>query len=436
MTVPPPHPAGLDGDGDQNQGSIAGLHQRFGATLAWLSELGTAGYEPDVRRRLIVLNVIAYLIAASTFIYAVQNIFMDFEKFAPVIYINLAIVPFALAVPFAHRFGDMAGGILILFVEYVALFALTAYLGRESGLHLQYFVGVAGAFVVFGVARWRMILPLVVLTTALHLTAWYLFPPAKALIDADQQTLDGLYLQAAVTTGALIAATVFYAFTLTERAKGETDALLRNILPDRIAARLNRGQPSLVADSFDDAAILFADITGFVALARKMGPARTVALLNELVTEFDHLAAHHGVEKIKTIGDAYMAAGGIPEPINNHTLRVVNLAFDMLAVVEQVAAERGIDLKMRVGIASGPVMAGVIGTRKFSYDVWGDAVNLAARLENQSVPGRILVCPRCRVELAPHFALEKRGLIDIKGVGPQQTFFVSARLVRHDTTGA
>ncbi|MEO1281516.1 MAG: adenylate/guanylate cyclase domain-containing protein, partial [Pseudomonadota bacterium] len=161
------------------------MHNKFGSGLAWLSEYGTHGYEPDVQRRLIVMNVIAYLIAASTLVYAIQNIFMDYEKFAPVIYINLAIVPFALFVPFAHRYGDMVGGLIILGTEYIALLLFTAYLGRDSGLHLQYFIGIAGAFVVFGIARWKMILPLVILTIALHLTAWYLFPPETAIIKTD-----------------------------------------------------------------------------------------------------------------------------------------------------------------------------------------------------------------------------------------------------------
>lgn len=417
-------------------GTVTGLHNYFGRRFAWLAELGTHGYEPDVQRRLIVMNVIAYMIAASTLVYAIQNTFMDFEKYAPVIFINMAVVPVALCVPFSHRFGELAGGLVILLAEYAALFAFSAYLGRESGLHLQYFIGVAGAFVVFGIARWQLIIPLVVLTTMLHLTCWYLFPPEKAIIKADAATLNGLYFQAAITTGALIAASVFYAFVLTERAKAETDALLRNILPDGIVARLNEGNAVLIADSFREASILFSDISGFVAMARELGPARTVALLNELVTEFDGLADRHGVEKIKTIGDAYMAAGGIPEPIKDHTLRLTNLACDMLAVVDRVAREREIDLKIRIGIATGPVMAGVIGARKFSYDVWGDAVNLAARLENRSIPGRILVCPKSRDRLAKYFALERRGSIDIKGVGPQETYYISARLTRPEDRAA
>ena len=175
---------------------------------------------------------------------------------------------------------------------------------------------------------------------------------------------------------------------------------------------------------FDNAGILFTDISGFVALARQLGPARTVTLLNEIVTEFDKLAEAHGVEKIKTIGDAYMAAAGIPDPVPNPTARLARLAIDMQKVITRIRDSSEVDISMRVGLASGPVMAGVIGKRKFTYDVWGDTVNLAARLENKSTPGRILVCPACRDQLEPDFRLESHGVIDIKGVGAQETWFL------------
>jgi len=212
-----------------------------------------------------------------------------------------------------------------------------------------------------------------------------------------------------------------------ENAKGETDRLLRNILPEKIVERLKTKPDTLIADTFDSASILFSDISGFVPLARSLGAAKVVDLLNTIVREFDALAAKHGVEKIKTIGDAYMAAAGIPEPAADHTERVARLGLDMLAFIEKLRRETGIDIAIRIGIASGPVMAGVIGTNKFSYDVWGDTVNLASRLENRSVPGRILICPACRQRLEHAFTFESRGAIEIKGVGMQETFFVTGQ---------
>jgi adenylate cyclase len=217
---------------------------------------------------------------------------------------------------------------------------------------------------------------------------------------------------------------VWYAFRLVEQARAETDALLHNILPDSVADRLKARPGEIIADSHDQVSVLFADISGFVALARKLGAVGVVQLLNRIVSEFDRLAAVHGVEKIKTIGDAYMAVTGLPETMPDHTERLVRLGLDMLAVIGRVRDETALDLQIRIGIASGPVMAGVIGTRKFTYDVWGDAVNLATRLEGLSAPGRILICPVCYARLARTYELESRGLIDIKGVGMQEAWFI------------
>ena len=428
--MPPP----VQRDTDTRQ--AASIPARAFALLAsiaqGLAEAGTAGYPPDVKRRLVVMNLIAYLIAATTLGFAVQHAQLDFEKYSHVIYINLALVFTAVAVPFSHRINDLAGGLVIVVSEYIALMAFTAYLGREAGVQSQYFIVAAAAFVVFGVERWRLIVPLVIIALALHLTAWHGFPGEVAIIDAEPEVLDNIYTQAAITTGALIAASVYYAFSLAERAKAETDTLLRNILPDRIVERLKAKPGEAIADNIADASVLFADISGFVELARRLGAKRVVELLNQLVSEFDAIAERHGVEKIKTIGDAYMAASGVPEPQGgsqtNHTAHLVRFGLEMLEAVRRVSADTGIDLRVRIGIASGPIMAGVIGQKKFSYDIWGDAVNLAARLENQSVPGRILICPACRQKLDGAFGFEARGVIEIKGVGPQETGFVTGEL--------
>ena len=389
-----------------------------------LTQAGTAGYPPDTRRRLVVMNVIAYLIAITTFGYAVQHILQDYETYKPVIYLNLVLLAISLTVPFCHRFSDLAGAYLIVVSELIALFVFTYYMGREAGIQLQYFVFAAATFVVFGVKRWRLVLPLISLATILELCAWFMFPQDRAAIKVEQGVIDGIYFQAAVTTSALIAAAIFYAFSLAEAAKAETDALLRRILPDSVVERLKLKPGEPIADSIDEATILFADITGFVALARKLGAAETVKLLNEVFMRFDTLAKDHGVEKIKTIGDAYMVAAGIPEPVSDHAERLTHMGFDMLTCLDEIAKARGLELEMRIGMASGPVMAGVIGAHKFGYDVWGDTVNLAARLENLSQPGRILICPDCRAQIEHQFSFEPHGKIQIRGVGLKETWFV------------
>lgn len=406
--------------------------QWLGSRIKWLAELGTAGYPADVRRRLLILNLFAYLVAATTAGYALQHIQLDFDTYKPLVFINVALLVMALLVPAMHRFSDIAGGMLIVVSEYIALMAFTVYLGRSAGIHLQYIIAAAAPFVVFGLERLKLVTLVVVVGLVLHLIAWFQFPREAALIRADQEVLDSLYTQAAISTVGLIAASVWYAFRLVERARAETDALLRNILPDSVADRLKARPGELVADSHDEVSVLFADISGFVALARSLGAPKVVNLLNDIVIEFDTLAAKHGVEKIKTIGDAYMAVAGLPEPAHDHAERLARMALDMLATVERVRSRTGLALQMRIGMAAGPVLAGVIGTRKFSYDVWGDAVNLAARLENLGAPGRIHLCPTCRERLQHAFELESCGLKEIKGVGPQETWFlVGTRMHGH-----
>jgi adenylate cyclase len=351
---------------------------------------------------------------------------MRYEVYAHVIAINVFLVVAALSVPFAHRISDTAGGLIIVVSEFIALLALTALLGRASGVHIQYFIAPAATFVVFGLKRLHLIVPIIFGALALHLVAWFNYPDVQAWIPVAHEVVDPLYTQAAITTMALIGATVYYAFSLAESAKAEIDQLLHNILPDSIVERLKAQPDTLVADSFEEASILFADISGFVALAIRLGAERTVGLLSTIVTEFDTLADKHDVEKIKTIGDAYMVASGLPEPSPGHTARLAAMAVDMLEAIARIRASSGIDIAVRIGIATGPVMAGVIGRKKFSYDIWGDAVNLASRLESGSETGRILVCAKTRAVLDGVFAFETRGPIDIKGAGRQDVFFLTA----------
>ncbi|MDX2307486.1 MAG: adenylate/guanylate cyclase domain-containing protein [Hyphomicrobium sp.] len=397
----------------------------MGRLVSWLAEAGTTGYPPDVKRRLMILNMISYLIVVSTLVYAIQHALLDYDKYAPIIWINLALVVAAASVPFAHRLNDIAGALIIVIAEWCALIAFTRYLGHDSGVHVQYFVGAAAPFVVFGLKRMGLVLAVIVSGVALHLASHFWFPEEAARIDAEPEVVNSIYVQAAITTAALIGASVWYAFRLAEAAKAETDTLLRNILPDAIVERLKARPDEPIADNFDEASVLFADISGFVAMARRLGAAETVSLLNEIVSAFDALTEKHGVEKIKTIGDAYMVASGIPIPSPDHAERLARMALDMMATVEVISQARGLGLSMRMGLAAGPVMAGVIGRQKFTYDVWGDAVNLAARLENLSMPGRILVCPTCRSRLDTKFEFESRGLVTIKGVGEQESWFLT-----------
>ena len=206
--------------------------------------------------------------------------------------------------------------------------------------------------------------------------------------------------------------------------RDRSEALLRNILPDPIVRRLNAGETT-IADGFAEVSILFADLVGFTPAAALMTPERLVGKLNRIFTGFDHLALRLGVEKIKTIGDAYMAVGGLPEPRPDHAEAIAHFAIGMLEVLaEENTADGSMPFEVRIGIHSGPVVAGIIGRHKFIYDVWGDTVNIASRMESSGAPGRIHISDITQRHLAGRFHVEPRGLIELKGRGRAEAFFL------------
>jgi adenylate cyclase len=398
--------------------------RRWPALLARAVEFGTAGYPPKIRRRLKIVNVMAYLIAIFSALYAVTYALWGNDAYGWAIAINLALVLAALSVPVAHRFHEIAGAMVIMVAEYAGLFALVALLGRASGIQLNLIVGAAVAFVALGLERIRLIVAVLAIGFALHVAAWFLFPTGLATASAEPAFVAQLYVSSALTAFAVTAALAYYAFSLAERAEAETEALLRNILPDQVVERLKQRPGEPVAESFAEASVLFSDLKGFVPTAKALGAEGTVAMLNDLMRGFDLLAETHGVEKIKTIGDAYMAVAGLPERVPDHAPRLARMALAMQEAARATGERFGVELRLRVGLACGPVMAGVIGARKFSYDVWGDAVNLAARLESSGEPGRVQVSAAMKAKLEDRFKLAPRGTLDIKGVGPQETFFL------------
>jgi adenylate cyclase len=392
--------------------------------LTWFIELGTGRYPRPVRRRLKIVNAMALLIAVFSAIYAGVFAYYGINKFWPLIVANLMLTAFALFTPLAHRINDIAAALLLAGAEFIALFFFVRELGHESGIQINYIIAAAVAFAAVGVARIRLIVAVIAVGLALHLAAWFLFPADRAQIAAEPSLLANLYVSSAVTTFCIIALIVGYAFTVAERARAEADALLANILPEAIAERLKERPGERVADNVAEASVLFSDLVGFTGLAQKLGVARTVALLDEIVSEFDRLAAAHGVEKIKTIGDGYMAVAGVSHVQPDHLSRLAHMALELPHLVQRVAAAHGVDLKVRIGIASGPLMAGVIGTDKFSYDVWGETVNLASRLESHGLPGEIQVSCAVQGALCDRFVFERRGEIEVKGVGRLETWLL------------
>ena len=215
----------------------------------------------------------------------------------------------------------------------------------------------------------------------------------------------------------------------------KSERLLLNVLPAAIAARLKEEQKP-IADGFANVSVLFADIVGFTQLSASLPPHELVQLLNGLFSEFDRAAEGLGLEKIKTIGDAYMVAGGLPMPRADHAIAVADMALAMRQIVSRYAGQNGTALRLRVGIHSGPVVAGVIGARKFIYDLWGDTVNTASRMESHGLPDEIQVSEATQALLAAHFELTPRGAIEIKGLGRMSTWLLKGRRVAEQAGGS
>jgi class 3 adenylate cyclase len=210
--------------------------------------------------------------------------------------------------------------------------------------------------------------------------------------------------------------------------KDRADALLLNVLPESISSRLLAGERT-IADAYPDVTVLFADIVGFTSLAARLPAEEVVRVLDRLFARFDELVAERGLEKIKTIGDAYMAAGGLTEPLDDHAARVVDLGLAMI----DAAADEGAgiaELRLRVGVHSGPVVGGVIGHDKFAFDIWGETVNIASRLEGNGIPGRLQVSARTLKDVEDAFEAEPRGPIRVRGYGLMDAYLIVRRRLR------
>ena len=317
-----------------------------------------------------------------------------------------------------ERFVVLLIGAGVVFVP-TATFLGGGITGSSSGLVWGFMIP-AYAILALGprrATRWYLVyLAVVLLMTIVD-------PIARA---SGPQPAYGLQLLGQIQNSVLPLTIVFVLLRYTDlrrlAAEARVDELLTNAIPSPIAARLRRGERQ-IADRYPATTIVFADLVSFTPWAQRTPPERVVAVLDELFTAFDNLAIANGLEKIKTIGDAYMAVAGAPEPRPDHAAAAVEFARAMLDAVASMRDRLGIELGIRVGIASGPVVGGVIGQRRLTFDLWGDTVNLASRLESSGIPGRIQVAASTRDLLGPLYSLEERE-VDIKGMGRLTAYLV------------
>ena len=385
--------------------------------------------DEDARRKLIV-GTGALLALLLTLFYTV--LYVSQRWWAPVIF-HIPICSALAAVFFVLRRNASNTSITVFFIILIAqlFIASNVFLGQDAGVHYFLFCILPFLVIAFPQKKDRSFIMLI---GAADLLAFvfteYAYFNSPYFVDPSAEMLTLLHLASTTGTILLISGLVLILYLDISRAKNalarehqRSEALLLNILPGPIAHRL-KSSPDVIAETFREASVLFADIAGFTALAARFRPEELVSILNRYFSGYDELAEKYGVEKIKTIGDAYMVAAGIPEVRDDHAAALMNMALDMIEITGRISRESGLDLAIRIGMNSGEVTAGVIGKKKFVYDLWGDTVNVASRMESHGLPGRIQVSPRTYHLLRDRFPFEHRGTIEIKGMGRQDVYLL------------
>ncbi|TXI39649.1 MAG: adenylate/guanylate cyclase domain-containing protein [Mycobacterium sp.] len=385
----------------------------------------------SVTRRQRVLNIATWIAAVVTLFFGIMQIVTG-PKILALGLVNVGTAIAFMLIPLLHRFGDVIASLTFVTVAFASLTYVGWHIGTDSGLQFYYIVSASLAVLVLGVEHLVMASVVVAIGAGLTIASQFVVPGDTGI--QPRWAVEFGFVLTTISACVMIFATVYYAMREVSRAEaameveyGRSEALLANILPATIAARLKDPAHGVIADRYEDASILFADIAGFTERASHMPPAELVRFLDRLYTTFDRLVDKHGLEKIKTTGDSYMVVSGVPQPRADHVEALAALALDISRAVGDLRDPTGRPVPLRIGMASGPVVAGVVGARRFFYDVWGDAVNVASRMESTDPEGRIQVPQDVYERLRDRFELEERGDVEIKGKGVMHTWYLVGR---------
>ena len=404
----------------------------------WLERLASVGIvatDRQVVRRQRCANVAAYVGVVSAASYIVITSLYDLRGLLPLNAYNALLVIVGLVLPFWHRLGENFVAVALIAVISAGQVYVVWMLGLSSNLHIFFLLAGATLFF-FGTQHWKLFAAVFVYLMALLLIALNFAPPNGLLLPDDAQLREMMARQTLISVAVINAALIFYALSLVQRAESElelqyerSEVLIATVMPAAIAARL-KASDERIADRIENLSVLFADLVGFTAAAHDLAPEAVVGFLDELVRAFDALAEQHGVDKIKTVGDSYMAVAGFDGRAAAGAVAIGRFALAMLEANAQRPPLGTCKLDLRIGIHCGPATAGVIGDTRFSYDVWGDAVNIASRMESHGLPGRIHVSEQFRDLTGDAFVFEERGATDIKGIGQTRTYVLTTESAR------
>jgi adenylate cyclase len=395
---------------------------------------GTERYPEKVALRLRTINITAWLAAAVIIVFGFLRLLDPKPLSWRLGAINIGTAVIFLAIPLLHRFSPLAAPLAMVFIADAFIVIVSVFVGTDAGTHLYLLITTALGALLLGTERTLLSVAIGIVAIGLIVALLYALPHATGIVSPTAVFFANIVNF--VACSAMLFAIVFYALkqmagaeAALQREYDRSESLLLNILPPLVAQRLKQRDGAVIADRYSEASILFADMAGFTARASDTPPEELIVFLNRVFTRLDELVEHHGLEKIKTTGDAYMVVSGVPDLRPDHCRALADLALDMRDALHGLIDTKGREVPVRIGIASGPVVAGVVGRRKFFYDVWGDAVNLASRMESTGTPGRIQVSQTVYESLREGFDLESRGSIDIKGKGQLPTWFLIDRKI-------
>jgi adenylate cyclase len=388
----------------------------------------TRHYAARLSQRLRILKVSAGLAAIISAGFGLLEIWAD-PTYWWIGALNLIAAAAFVLTPLLYHYGELIAPLAFVGIAYLTTFVICWVVGTGSGIQFYFLAAASISVLILGVDRIKLAAVVAGIGAALTI-ALQLLVPAQNLDQPDW--LRNLSFALVVVSACfMVVATIWYALREISHAEAameaeyeRSEALLANILPTAVADRLKNPAVDVIADSYPDASVLFADIADFTRRASQTDPGQLVKFLNEFYTGLDRLVERHGLEKIKTSGDSYMVVSGVPNARPDHLHALARLALDIADTIAELRDPLGRPVSLRIGLAAGPVVAGVVGNRRFFYDVWGDAVNLASRMESTGTQNRIQVPQDVYQRLSSDFVFEERGDVDVKGKGVMHTWFL------------
>jgi adenylate cyclase len=345
----------------------------------------------------------------------------------------MILLPFTIAF---NAYGKILFARVYLFFLSLGYLILLAFMqGNQARVHFFLLSEALVAYFIFPAHQKKIMHWLIGILFAIFIVLDFMHDDMVGIITQSSERIKIANIVTDISFGIILLGFAFYIHQIFQKTESymqlehdKSEKLLQNILPLSIIKKL-RENPDTIAERFEDCTVLFSDIVGFTQMSKTMSAVSVVSLLNEIFSRFDDLAEKYKLEKIKTIGDAYMVVGGLPEPDDNHVERVAGFALEMLDVIRDYRNKNNIPLELRIGINSGAAVAGVIGKKKFIYDLWGDSVNTASRMESHGLPGQIQVSESTYIRIKHLFQFEDRGKMEVKGLGLVQSYLLTAKSI-------